>query len=378
MVNPHGTIFDGRYWNVSPRGTLAHRRGGESMKNTKTMMKMSALAAMAILVAVAFVGLPVSATDCTETAYIEFPLLAGQDIEVGTVSAWCDAENIHVVFEITDTDWTITDSHVSIVAVDDCADCVNYFPHTKPGNPKIGQFAYTMDDFTDNNYVIPFTDSGILGDDDDGFEFGECLCIAAHAVVETGTGDSVQTQTGWAGDHEFPGSSWALYFCFEPKKFMVLPSDCIDYTIYNPGENHPCYWDTMVTDGASGTNVPEDTWLYGWCVEIGQTIGEGSHCGHMTLFTGNNWQIVNWIINNKDSYSWESIQAAIWWFVLGKTPALGGYVSGIYMHQADLDGANALIDIAEHHGDYCGGTWWAVLITCCTANQQEIIVEIDP
>ena len=341
------------------------------MKN-KPLIKLSALAAMAILVAVAFVGLPTTADDiCHKGSSYETRLMAGQTIEVGTVTVWIDSDSLHVEYEITAEGWYITETHLALAVVDVCTDCPGDIPTTKSGNPKNGQFAFSEDD---GIYDIAFDDSGII---DGPFEIGDCLCIAAHAVVEKRVGGVVvDEQTGWGEGPGFSGKNWAMYFCWEPK-YPIIPTGSIGYTIYNPGTNTDSYWDTKITSGASG-NVPGNAWLHGWCVETGQTIGEGSHTGTMSIPTGTNWNIVNWILNNKDSYSWESIQAAIWWFVLGKTPALGGYVSGIYMHQDDLDDANELIDAAEHHGDYHGGVWWAVMITCSTANQQEIIVEIDP
>jgi len=369
------------------------------MKN-KPLIKLSALAAMAILVAVAFVGLPTTAGDgsCDWAYEVTWTLKAGQTIEVGTVTAYVENGDIHVDYAITDTDWTLTESSVAIVAVDadDCDECGDYFPLTKAGNPKVGQFPYKSDEFTDHIYEIPVGDDDIAGDDDDGFEYGECLCIATHAVVEKGTGDEWQTQTGWAGDHDFGGKSWAVYFCFKPAKVPALPSGYVKYYISNPGvvntgvtpPRYGCYWDTTILEGASG-NVENNVRLDGWCVETGQFINGGNHWGKMTVYAGTGYHQINYIFNNieRADYSWQAFQLAIWYFALGTEPDDAEPVNGIVVTAAHITEALEIIGIADDYPTYIpmdSGDLVAVLLrsynkdTGADLNEQDLLVFIDP
>jgi len=98
------------------------------------------------------------------------PLYAGQDIDVGTVTVWNDATDLHVEYETTDG-WVMTETHLEVVcATDD-------FPTTKKGNPKVGHFTYgePLDPpNTEWSEVIPLSEVWCGGDP---------LFIAAQAEV---------------------------------------------------------------------------------------------------------------------------------------------------------------------------------------------------
>lgn len=103
---------------------------------------------------------------------VSVPLLAGQDIPVGTVEISNDGSSLHVTYTL-ENGWCMTESHLA-VATD-----VAEIPQTKKKNPIPGQFAYG--DFYDpcvttDTFIILLSD--IPADSD------ETLYVAAHAAVQ--------------------------------------------------------------------------------------------------------------------------------------------------------------------------------------------------
>lgn len=97
----------------------------------------------------------------------ETALLAGQDIDVGTVTMELNGTTLTVTFQ-TDDDWYLSETHLEVV------DDPDNFPTAGQNNPQVGQFSYgdtygpgiQMDDF----------DVDVSG-------LSEPYYIAAHAVV---------------------------------------------------------------------------------------------------------------------------------------------------------------------------------------------------
>lgn len=117
----------------------------------------------------------------------EYTLYAGQDIDVGCVEVWNDADNLHVNYVITEDGWCITETHVHVGAT------LEDFPLSVPKhNPAPGQFDYQEvhdPGVTEYEYVIPL----------DGLS--DNIIVAAHAVVtDAPKGDSTgiiyATRTG--------------------------------------------------------------------------------------------------------------------------------------------------------------------------------------
>ena len=111
-----------------------------------------------------------------ENGVYKTPLLAGQDIEVGSVIVWNDGENLYVKYELNEDaiaeEWGITETHLHIArSLDD-------FPYAgRTKNPVPGQFDYQRSydpPVTEDTYMIP------LGD----LEPGNEIFIGAHAVVK--------------------------------------------------------------------------------------------------------------------------------------------------------------------------------------------------
>ena len=124
-------------------------------------------------------------------------------MQVGTVHVWNDADYLYVEYTTTDG-WELMETHVAV------AEDFEDIPQTKSGNPKVGRFPYKHEELggvTADPYTISL---------DEGWEPGDTLYIAAHAVVEI---PGVQEETAWANcggpDAYFPGNNWATYFTYD-------------------------------------------------------------------------------------------------------------------------------------------------------------------
>ena len=135
-------------------------------------------------------------------------LIAGQNMEAGTVTVNMDDENIIITYSTNpDSDWTIDLTHLSL---GDCSD--QWVPTTGSGNPKVGKFEHTEPHSVGTNEVIYQISLDLLDTDADGY-----YCFAAHAEVSSVSGGG---ETAWAEDFVDPeetirrtydGNNWAMY-----------------------------------------------------------------------------------------------------------------------------------------------------------------------
>lgn len=140
---------------------------------------------------------------CYEESYT---IYAGQHIDVGTLTVSNDEENIFVTYDLSGTDWKLSETHLFVGNVDD-------LPLNGGGNPKIGHFPYSESHNGEQiyTYTLPRED------------FEECFAVAAHAVVvkDGGKGKGGGSETAWAnGGTEFPGHRWGWYL------EEYCPGDC--------------------------------------------------------------------------------------------------------------------------------------------------------
>jgi hypothetical protein len=138
---------------------------------------------------------------------VETPLMAGQAVNVGSVSVWNDATNVYVSYYTTG-DYRIRKTHLYVGA---CSS----IPTNNAGNPRIGQFPYQVSHGTTgiSEYVYTIPRSSLPAG---------CLCIAAHAevVAYDAAGSLVFSETGWGfGEEINDGGSWAM-------KFNYCQQDC--------------------------------------------------------------------------------------------------------------------------------------------------------
>ncbi|MBW2937996.1 hypothetical protein KXJ69_07755 [Aureisphaera sp. CAU 1614] len=120
-------------------------------------------------------------------------LLAGQHIESGTISAVLVEGVIEVTYN-TNSDWEIEETHLFVGDLSD-------LPTNGGGNPKIGRFPYKGNHASGTSTVTYSTIE---------LQQGECVYVAAHAVVtNVNTG---QTETAWGNGVPIGGNSWAMMF----------------------------------------------------------------------------------------------------------------------------------------------------------------------
>ena len=178
-------------------------------------------------------------------------LIAGQHINVGTVTAWDDGAYLYVRYSTTDG-WVLTETHLAVAA------SLDEIPQTKKGNPKVGKFSYRM---MHDPAVSKYTYVIDLGE----WEASTELYIAAHAVVYEVIGDGCESPQ-WAthvldynqgtlvngtpiADPERTdpntalgspdGSFYSLGFVSDDDGYIVLS---FDYPIYNgPGDDIVIY-----------------------------------------------------------------------------------------------------------------------------------------
>jgi len=145
------------------------------------MKKLSYLIVLILILGLALTGCTllsnISQVPTTEKKPNEggpFPpctLVAGKNIDVGTMIVWNDADNLYVKYFITDPEWCLIETHLHVFLDDDDYTDVPQ----KNGNPIPGKFDYKEehDCVADYTYTIPL-------------EWGPEteLFIAAHAVVK--------------------------------------------------------------------------------------------------------------------------------------------------------------------------------------------------
>lgn len=133
-------------------------------------------------------------------------LYAGQTIAAGTVTMEVIDDNLVVTY-VTTGGWELVEAHLWVGT--DLAE----MPQTRQGNPKIGNFPFN-ESFTapktTHSYSYPLAFLGFsCPDSPDTYYF-----VAAHATVQLtdGSGNVIQTETGWAdGDRFVEKGMWGTF-----------------------------------------------------------------------------------------------------------------------------------------------------------------------
>lgn len=133
--------------------------------------------------------------DPDPTSQYTTDLMAGQNMLSGIVNVTADNGVVEVTYS-ADAEWEIEETHLYI------GDLAG-LPTNGGGNPKIGHFPYK------DTHPAGTTDVTYVGP---AIEAGDCVYIAAHAVVHNlVTGD---TETAWGAGVPIGGNSWAMMFEF--------------------------------------------------------------------------------------------------------------------------------------------------------------------
>jgi hypothetical protein len=142
----------------------------------------------------------------------QYPIMAGQNINVGSMWVHNDLSNLYITYSLTNN-WLLKHTHMHI------ASSLARIPKNRAGVPVPGQFTYS----TPHNpniplytYTIPFAQLG--------FQIGDNLAIAAHAEVVRNASSSAGMvgETAWGGNITGPGPRWWFY---------------LEYTLINPPNN---------------------------------------------------------------------------------------------------------------------------------------------
>ncbi|MDL1979438.1 MAG: hypothetical protein LWX52_15350 [Deltaproteobacteria bacterium] len=122
-------------------------------------------------------------------------LYAGQTIEAGSVTMEVVDTYLVVTYE-TSGDWELVEAQMWV------GNDISDMPQTRQGNPKIGNFPYNseIENPFSHSYSIPLTLLGFTCPSEDVAYF-----VAAHATVQLtdGSGNVIQTETGWADGSRF-------------------------------------------------------------------------------------------------------------------------------------------------------------------------------
>jgi len=129
-------------------------------------------------------------------------LFAGQHIDVGTISISNSGTKLFVTYDVTGSNWWLSETHLFAGDIDDA-------PFTNIGNPQIGQFDYHGPDELTQYYIQCISLD----------EIDEVISIIAHAVVvQKQDGQTSATETAFGkGDTEFSGNRWGWIIDYEPQ-----------------------------------------------------------------------------------------------------------------------------------------------------------------
>ena len=131
-------------------------------------------------------------------------LIAGQNMIAGTVEVTdINSEYIEIKF-ITNEDWNIDLTHLSLGNCDD-----QWVPTTGSGNPKVGKFEHTEPHSIGINEVVYQIGIEHLDLDLNTEETVGNYCFAAHAEVSSASGGG--GETAWGKGTGFDGNNWAMY-----------------------------------------------------------------------------------------------------------------------------------------------------------------------
>jgi hypothetical protein len=213
---------------------------GIPVKNLNKKNKSMTLAAAAFAISVLGSSVAMAQEACVSTGdnsgiHVE-PLLAGQTIDAGSVSAEVVGSDLVVTFS-TSNGWELVEAHLWAGA--DLTD----MPQTRKGNPKIGNFPYNSGDITgatEQSFAIPLAVLGYSCPSPN-----EDFYLAAHASLRKPDGSGgFQTETGWAdGDLFVQRGSWATF------STITLSCDCDN----GGGGGDPGSCETAFAFGGSGS-----------------------------------------------------------------------------------------------------------------------------
>jgi hypothetical protein len=225
-------------------------------------MLLLAGALLAVLTLAAFVGceeIGALKTAATESdPHIE-TIYAGQTTPVGEVQVWDDDNNVYIKYVMNDPDedgnqWYLTEVHANF-----------YLAESELPEPPIpGKMPYKAEGLHATEYTLTIPRGDI--------ETDECVIFITHCAVqlETDEGDTLRTETGFAGENPGPGSRWYWWFWY----------------CFGNGEPGPNEWHGETVWAGNYTNWK--TWKFktaNWAMYLLCTVGDDPYTGK--LYAGN-------------------------------------------------------------------------------------------
>jgi hypothetical protein len=228
-----------------------------------------------------------------------YPLMAGQNIDVGTVTVSDDGTDLTVAYEITEEGWFIVQAHM-------------YAGVKAPKKGAPGQFPFHSGPVHDTSFTfkVPLTDLGVASGDE--------LNVAAHAVVNNEF-NTIGYMDAEGVIHDEPGAD-----CPTLEEIAAALPESFTIRVVGDGAG---YYDVQI----SGAGDLDGT--YDWyCIDEGHNISANKdytvrvYSSYETLpdaivnnGTGDNnvdhpenLDLVNWVINNPGSLSQSQVQDVIW------------------------------------------------------------------
>jgi len=177
---------------------------------------------------------------------------------------------------------------------------------------------------------------------------GECL------VYDWNFDDGTTHGTGETPSHTYPAGTYNVSLTITDS-CNRSDTDSMVLTIHGPCGNLPdkltisyssmtvsdYYLKVKFSDGSG--DIQSDTLYYGWCAHSGlngipRPLDE--MFAYCTLELDTYWNKINWIVNNRSTYTKMEVQNAIWHYIHGMS------VSG---------DAQTLVGAADLHSDFCPG-----------------------
>ncbi len=132
--------------------------------------------------------------EISKQSELSINFFAGQGILVGKIDVTTQDDELFVKYTINNNEWCITEVHI-------------YISTEEPKKAAPGKFPYkqeNLDCLSEYSEVVSFSDLNV--------EDGDSVYIAAHAVVNSVSGN--ETETAWAeGTTKFK-TGWGSYFTY--------------------------------------------------------------------------------------------------------------------------------------------------------------------
>ncbi len=252
--------------------------------------------AMMIVSCMLFAGMTVmmpNASAAIEADPDEYPLYAGQDELIGTVSIWNDDTCIYVHVEISAPGWVLKETHVAY------GDMMSDIPQ-KNGNPIPGKFpmkeVYPVESpyTTEDDFCIPICSFA---------DAESCVLIAVHAAVAklSCEGIIIQEETAWGGDEDFFGKNWATFMTYCLTREIIWPQSGTVTLAYEDGAPDYDYNDFVVSANINALFNPEGMMSIEFSYEARARGASWNHAFQMEIPAGTFTQPGTYTITNYDN-----------------------------------------------------------------------------